>query len=133
MIKQIAVFLENREGRVSECCKALKEANVNLRSMSIADTKEFGILRLITDDNDAAIAALKGAGFLASVVELVALEVPDKSGALAEMLIELYEGGINIEYMYSFAGDNGHAQIGFKTAKPEQAVALLEKAGAKVL
>lgn len=133
MIKQIAVFLENREGRVSECCKALKEANVNLRSMSIADTKEFGILRLITNDNDSAIKALKGAGFLASEVDLVALEVPDQSGALAEMLIELYEGGINIEYMYSFAGENGRAQIGFKTNTPETAVAILEKAGAKVL
>lgn len=133
MIKQIAVFLENREGRVSECCKVLKDAGVNLQSMSIADTKEFGILRLITNDNDTAMKALKNAGFLASVVELVALEVPDKAGALAEMLIELYEGGINIEYMYSFAGENGHAQIGFKTNTPQTAVDILEKAGAKVL
>ena len=133
MIKQIAVFLENREGRVSECCKVLKDANVNLRSMSIADTKEFGILRLITNDNEAAMVALKGAGFLASIVELVALEVPDKAGALAEMLIALYEGGVNIEYMYSFAGENGHAQIGFKTNTPNTAVDILGRAGAKVL
>ena len=133
MIKQIAVFLENREGRVSQCCKALKEAGVNLCSMSIADTKEFGILRLITDDNDKALAALKSAGFLSSIVELVGIEVPDKSGALADLLIELYEGGVNIEYMYSFAGANGHAQIGFKTGSPEKAIALLEKADAKIL
>ena len=133
MIKQIAVFLENREGRVSQCCKVLKEAGVNLCSMSIADTKEFGILRLITDDNDKALAALKSAGFLSSIVELVGIEVPDKSGALADLLIELYEGGVNIEYMYSFAGANGHAQIGFKTGSPEKAIALLEKAGAKIL
>ena len=133
MIKQIAVFLENREGRVSQCCKALKEAGVNLCSMSIADTKEFGILRLIADDNDKALAALKSAGFLSSIVELVGIEVPDKSGALADLLIELYEGGVNIEYMYSFAGANGHAQIGFKTGSPEKAIALLEKAGAKIL
>lgn len=133
MIKQIAVFLENREGRVSQCCKALKEAGVNLCSMSIADTKEFGILRLITDDNDKALATLKSAGFLSSIVELVGIEVPDKSGALADLLIELYEGGVNIEYMYSFAGANGRAQIGFKTGSPEKAIALLEKAGAKIL
>jgi hypothetical protein len=133
MIKQIAVFLENKQGRVSGCCKVLKEAGVNLRSMSIADTKEFGILRVMTDDNEKALAALKAAGFLSSIVELVGIEVPDKSGALAELLIALDEGGVNIEYMYSFAGADGHAQIGFKTAKPEQAVALLEKAGAKVL
>lgn len=133
MIKQIAVFLENREGRVSQCCKVLKDAGVNLCSMSIADTKEFGILRLITDDNDKALSALKSAGFLSSIVELVGIEVPDKSGALADLLIALYEGGVNIEYMYSFAGANGHAQIGFKTGVPEKAVALLESAGAKVL
>lgn len=133
MIKQIAVFLENRQGRVSECCKALKEAGVNLCSMSIADTKEFGILRIITDDNEKALTALKGAGFLSSLVELVGIEVPDTSGALADLLIQLYEGGVNIEYMYSFAGKDGHAQIGFKTNTPEKAVALLEQAGAKIL
>ena len=99
MIKQIAVFLENREGRVSECCKVLKDAGINLRSMSIADTKDFGILRIITDDNELALSALKTAGFLSSLVELVAIEVPDKSGALADLLIALYEGGVNIEYM----------------------------------
>ena len=133
MIKQIAVFLENREGRVSDCCKAIKEANVNLRSMSIADTKEFGILRIITDDNERALAALKSAGFLCSLVELVGIEVPDEAGALAELLIALSEAGINIEYMYSFAGADNHAQIGFKTAEPEKAVALLKKIGAKVI
>lgn len=133
MIKQIAVFLENREGRVSECCKVLKDAGINLRSMSIADTKDFGILRIITDDNELALSALKTAGFLSSLVELVAIEVPDKSGALADLLIALYEGGVNIEYMYSFAGANGHAQIGFKTMSPEKAVALLEQCGAKLI
>ena len=133
MIKQIAVFLENREGRVSECCKALKDADVNMRSMSIADTKEFGILRIITEDNDRAMVALKAAGFLCSCVELVALEVPDQSGALADCLIHLYEGGVNIEYMYSFAGCDGHAQIGFKTSTPEKAVEILKKEGVKVI
>lgn len=133
MLKQIAVFLENKEGRVSACCKVLKEANVNLRSMSIADTKEFGILRIITDDNEKALAALKSAGFLSSIVELVGLEVPDKAGALADLLIALNDGGVNIEYMYSFAGADNHAQIGFKTATPEKAVDILVKAGAKVI
>ena len=133
MIKQIAVFLENREGRVSECCKVLKDAGVNLRSMSIADTKDFGILRIITDDNAVALSALKNAGFLSSLVELVAIEVPDKSGALADLLIALYEGGVNIEYMYSFAGANGHAQIGFKTTSPDKAIAVLQACEAKLI
>ncbi len=133
MIQQIAVFLENKEGRVSTCCKALKDAGVNMQSLSIADTKEFGILRIITDDNARALSVLKDAGFLSTIVQLVALEVPDKSGALAEYLIKLNDGGVNIEYMYSFAGKDGHAQIGFKTATPELAVEILQNAGAKII
>ena len=133
MLKQIAVFLENKEGRVSACCKALKEAGVNLRSMSIADTKEFGILRLITDDNEKALVALKGAGFLSSLVELVGLEVPDKAGALSDLLIALGEGGVNVEYMYSYAGADGHAKIAFKTGTPEKAVEILKCVGAKII
>ncbi len=133
MVKQIAVFLENQEGRLSDCCKVLKQAGVNLNSLSIADTKEFGILRLIVDDSEKALAVLKAAGFLSSMVELVAIEVPDKAGALADELIALSESGVNIEYMYSYAGKDGHANIGFKTAMPEKAVAVLKAAGAKVL
>ena len=133
MDKQIAVFLENREGRVSECCKVLKDAGVNLCSMSIADSKEFGILRIHTDNNDLAHIALKKAGFLSTLVSLVCVEVPDTPGALADLLIALCDGGVNIDYMYSFANARGHAQIGFKTETPEKAVAILEKNGAKII
>ena len=97
MIEQIAIFLENREGRVSDCCKVLTDAGVNMRALSIADTKDFGILRVLTDDNQKALTALQAAGFLSSLVELVAVEVPDQSGALADLLIALYEGGVNID------------------------------------
>ncbi len=133
MIKQIAVFLENEAGRASASCKILKEAGVNLYALSIADTREFGILRILTDDNKRALAALKSAGFLASEVELVGLEVPDKSGALAELLIALGDHGINVEYMYSYAGVDGHAKIAFKTNQADKAVELLTAAGAKLL
>ena len=133
MIQQIAVFLENREGTVGKCCKVLKDANVNMRALSIADTKEFGILRILTDDNAKALETLKNAGFLSTIVDLVAVEVPDKSGALAEILVSLYEGGVNIEYMYSYAGANNHAQICFKTNTPEKAVDILKKSGVTVL
>lgn len=133
MVKQVAVFLENQEGRLSDCCKVLKQAGVNLQSLSIADTKEFGIVRLIADDSDKALKALQAAGFLSSVVELVAIEVPNKAGALADELIALSDNGVNIEYMYSFAGADGHANIGFKTTTPEKAVEVLKAAGAKVL
>ncbi len=133
MVKQIAVFLENQEGRLSDCCKVLKRAGVNLQSLSIADTKEFGIVRLITEENEKAFLALQAAGFLCTVVELVAIEVPNTAGALADELIALGENGVNIEYMYSYAGKDGHANIGFKTATPEKAVEILRAAGAKVL
>ncbi len=133
MIKQIAVFLENQAGKASSCCKILQEAGVNLDALSIADTREFGILRLISEDHEKALAALRGAGFLASEVELVALEVPDKSGALAELLIALGDGGVNVEYMYSYAEADGHARIAFKTNEADKAVEILKKVGAKVL
>ena len=133
MIKQIAVFLENSAGRAGACCKVLKEANINLHALSIADTKEFGILRIITDDNAKALSTLKSAGFLSTEVELVAIEVPNQSGALSDLLVTLYEAGVSIEYMYSYAGADGHAKIALKTNTPEKAVSVLEKAGAKVL
>ncbi len=133
MIKQIAIFLENEEGKASACCKILKDAGVNLCALSIADTREFGILRIITDDNDKALAALRGAGFLASQVELVGLEVPHEAGALSNLLIALGDGGVNVEYMYSYAEVDGHAKIAFKTNETEKAVALLQKVGAKIL
>ena len=131
MIKQIAVFLENEEGKASACCKVLKDAGINLLALSIADTQDFGILRILTGDNEKALQALKNAGYLASLVELVGVEVPNQSGALADLLILL--GGINVEYMYSYAGVDGHAKIAFKTNTPDKAVDALAKAGAKIL
>ena len=133
MIKQIAVFLENKEGKASGCCKVLKEAGVNLLALSIADTKDFGILRILTEDNAKALQALRAAGYLSSEVELVGVEVPDQAGALSDLLIALGEGGVNVEYMYSYAEADGHAKIAFKTATPEKAVALLQSVGANVL
>ena len=133
MIKQIAVFLENKEGKASGCCKVLKEAGVNLLALSIADTKDFGILRILTADNAKALQALRAAGYLSSEVELVGVEVPDKAGALSDLLIALGEGGVNVEYMYSYAEADGHAKIVFKTSAVEKAVALLTEAGAKLL
>ncbi len=133
MIKQIAIFLENQAGRASACCKILKDAGVNLYALSIADTKDFGILRILTDDNEAALNALKGAGYLASEVELVGVEVPNAAGALSDLLIVLGDNGVNVEYMYSYAEKDGHANIAFKTNTPEKATEILTSVGAKVL
>lgn len=133
MLKQIAVFLENKAGQASGCCKVLKEKGVNLLALSIADTKDFGILRLITADNAKALSALKAAGYLSSEVELVGVEVPDRAGALSELLMALGEGNVNVEYMYSFAETDGRAKIAFKTSSPTKAVEILENIGAHVL
>ena len=133
MIKQIAVFLENEQGKASACCKVLKDAGINLLALSIADTQDFGILRLLTSENERALQALKDAGYLASLVELVGVEVSNQSGALADLLILLGEKGIGVEYMYSYAGVDGHAKIAFKTSEPEKAVEMLTIAGAKII
>ena len=133
MIKQIAVFLENKEGKASACCKVLKDAGVNLYALSIADTTDFGILRLITDNNEAALKALKTAGYIVSEVELVAIEVPDRAGALSEILIALGDARVNVEYMYSYAETDGRAKIALKTAAPQMAISVLEDLGAKIL
>lgn len=133
MIKQIAVFLENKAGKASDCCKILKENGVNLLALSIADTTDFGILRMLTEDNATALTALKGAGYIASEVELVGLEVPDEAGALSDLLIALGDSGINVEYMYSYAGVDGHAKIAFKTNTPDKAVEVLANVGAKMI
>ena len=133
MIKQIAVFLENQAGKASACCKILKEEGVNLLAISIADTKEFGILRLLTDDNQKALDALRSAGYLASIVELVGVEVSHSAGALSDLLIALGDGNVNVEYMYSYAETDGSANIAFKTGNPEKAVEILKSVGAKVI
>ena len=133
MINQLAVVLENRKGRIGDCCKGLRDAGINLSSMSIADTTDFGILRLMTNDNDKAFEVLKRSGFMCAMVSLVAMRVPDRPGALADILIALDEAGVNIEYLYSFASDNGSAHIGFKTNDADKAASLLVKLGVEVL
>ena len=133
MIQQIAVFLENKAGKASGCCKVLKDANINLLALSIADTKDFGILRIITCDNEKALAILREAGYLANMVDLVGMDVPNRSGALSELLILLGDSGINVEYMYSYAESDGRAKIALKTTEAEKAMEVLKKAGVEVI
>lgn len=102
MIKQISVFLENKSGRLVRIAQVLGEAKINIRGLSIADTSDFGILRMIVDQPDKAIAELKDKGIMATVTEVIAIEVPDNPGGLAEVLGFMNNAGINIEYLYSF-------------------------------
>jgi hypothetical protein len=114
-IKQISVFLDNGPGRIAEVTTVLAKAGVNLRAISIADTADFGILRLVVDKEDAAQAALTKAGFTIRSSDVVAIEVQDQPGALAGVMALFQRFQVNIEYLYaSLEGTEGHAVVIFK-------------------
>jgi len=133
-VEQISIFLENKSGRLAEVTGILAAAGVNIRALSLADTAEFGILRLIVDQNDQAKQALKDGGFTVGKTEVVALEVPDRPGGLAQILRALDVAGINVEYMYAFvqrSGDNAILIVRFE--EPDTAIEALTRAGVRVL
>jgi len=114
-IKQISVFLENTTGRLSKVTQTLAQTNINLRAISIADTADFGILRLIVDKTDVAVEALNNAGFTTRLTEVAAVEIEDVPGSLAK-LMELFQvSNVNIEYLYaSLEGTSSKAVVIFK-------------------
>ncbi len=133
-VNQIAVFLENSKGRLKECASVISSAGVDVVSMSIADTKDFGILRAITRDNEKAMKALKNAGFIVSSNDLIGVIVEDRPGGLTQVLELLDEAGIGIEYMYSFANiDAQNAIILLKVDDESLAIKILKQKGAKLV
>lgn len=123
MIKQISVFMENKPGRLLEVTKLLAKNEVNIRTLSLADTAEFGIARLIVDEPDAVVELLKTNRFTARTTLVLAVEVPDKAGGLANILEIFTESGINVEYMYGFV-EKKHldkALLVFKVEDPSRA------------
>ncbi len=128
MIKQISVFLENKSGRLVRIAQVLGEAGINIRGLSIADTSDFGILRMIVDQPDKAIAELKDKGIMATVTEVIAMEVPDTPGGLARVLAYMNDAGINIEYLYSFIEKpTTNAIIMMRVEQIEEALTVLKK------
>ena len=101
-LNQLSVFLENKPGRLSHPCKALADAGINILTLSVADTHQFGIMRLILREWEKAKQALEAAGCVVNVAEVVAIEVPDRPGGLAGLLAALEAAGMNVEYMYAF-------------------------------
>src|SRR3954453_17717469 len=101
-VEQISIFIENKSGRLAEVTRVLGEAGVNIRALSLADTSDFGILRLIVNDREKAKEILKEKGFTVSKTEVVAVEVPDQPGGLSLILQALDAAVINVEYMYAF-------------------------------
>ena len=125
-IKQISVFLENNAGRLGEVTRVLAEADINLRALSIADTADFGILRLIVDKCSEAIEALNKAGFTTRVSDVVAVEIDDKPGGLARVMDLFHKAMANIEYIYaSLEGKAGKAVVIFKMGDHQKGLQIL--------
>lgn len=133
-VKQLSIFLENRSGRLSEVTQVLGDANVNIRALSLADTSDFGILRLIVDRPDDAYNILKQGGFTIRETDVLAVEVEDKPGGLARILDRFATSGVNVEYMYAFVEKSGDQAIMiFRVEEPERAAALLAESGVRLL
>ena len=130
IIKQISLFMENSTGRLAGATDLLAEAKINLRAISIADTTEFGILRLIADQPEKAVKLLKEAGFAARETDVIAVEIADEPGSLARIMALFRDEGVGIEYLYaSLEHRAGKATIVMKVDNSVAALALLEKHG----
>jgi len=133
-IKQISLFAENKRGHVAAPARLLAEQGIDIRALFLAETEQFGILRLIVSDWERAAKALEDGGFTVKVTEVLAVEVGDQPGGLAEVLSALDTCGINIEYMYAFPRFRvDRAILLFRFAAPDEAIACLQEAGINVL
>ncbi|OQX12365.1 MAG: amino acid-binding protein [Desulfobacteraceae bacterium IS3] len=133
-VEQLSVFLENKAGRLAEVTGILSQAAINIRALSLADTSDFGVLRLIVNDTHKAKEALKSKGFTVSETEVVAVEVPDKPGGLHNILEIMQKSDMNVEYMYAFVQQSGsNAVMIFRFENVAQAVKVLETGGITVI
>jgi hypothetical protein len=131
---QLSVFLENQPGRLSVPCRLLADAGINILTLSLADTQQFGILRLIVKDWQRAKAVLEKGGCVVKVTEVVAIEVADRPGGGAEVLEVLEKANINVEYMYAFTFRRGDkAVLVFRFENPDTAIKVLQDKGINVL
>lgn len=132
--EQLSVFLENRAGRLAEVTRTLAEAGVNIRALSLADTSDFGILRLIVCNHEKAQTVLKEKGFTLGRTYVVAVEVPDQPGGLDAILQLMAANNINVEYMYAFAqGATDNAVMIFRFDKVDAAIDILQGNGFSIL
>lgn len=128
-VKQLSVFIGNETGRVSQVTEIMGAIGVNIRGFSVADTADYGILRLIVDYPDKALTALQEAGFTVKVSEVICVELPDLPGGLASILSVVSKAGVNVEYVYSLI--SAHAVI--NVADPARALRLLKDAPIKIM
>ena len=133
-VEQISIFLENKAGRLAEVTGILGSSGINIRALALADTSDFGILRLIVNDHEKAKKILKEKGFTVGRTEVVAVEVEDKPGGLNNILQILFEAGINVEYMYAFVQQSGqNAVLIFRFDNIDNAVEVLRSNGVTVI
>ena len=126
-IKQLSLFVENQPGSLSKVCQVLKENRINISTLSLADTREYGILRLLIQEHDRARVVLEKAGYVVKVTDVLALTVPDQPGGLADTLAILDKHALSVEYMYAFTyGRSNKAIIVFRFENPEKAIAMLK-------
>jgi len=133
-VDQISIFIENKSGRLAEVSGALGDSGINIRALSLADTSDFGILRLIVDDSGKALSVLRGQNFTVSKTEVIGVEVPDSPGGLASILKILDRNSLNVEYMYAFVErSSDNAVIIFRFDNIDAAIDVLIRNGVKVL
>jgi hypothetical protein len=126
LIKQLSVFVENKKGRLSAITDILRKNSIDIRALSVADTKDFGILRLIVDDYQKAYDALKSEECLVSLTNVIAVSITDKPGGLADAMDILTEAGISVEYMYAFISKSaGAASVIFRVEDNDKATEVL--------
>lgn len=129
-IRQISIFLENRPGQLSAICRDLADAGINIATLSLADTADFGIVRMIVDDHSRAESVLDEKGHVVNVREVIAVCVPDRPGGMAEVMQVLDKAGVNIEYSYAFAFHRGEkAVLVFRFSDNDKAESALKAAG----
>ncbi len=131
--KQLSVFIENRQGRLGEVLKVLKENNVNILSLSLADTTEYGLLRLIVNNPELGKEKLAEDGFSTILTDVLVLKISHQSGSLQELLQILSESDVNIEYMYGLSIDGDEASVVLKTSDTARAERVFENKGVKTL
>ncbi len=130
LVKQISIFLENKEGRLAEVTSILARANININALTIADTADFGILRIIVDDAEKTEKLLREYGFSVSVTDVLAIDIDNVPGGIARPLIMLHKNGISVEYIYAFlAKEDDTAHVIFKVNNLETAVRILTENG----
>jgi hypothetical protein len=135
-IRQLSLFLENRPGQLRVPAKVLGDAGIDILTMSLADTQQFGILRLVVRDWEKAKRILEGAGVVVNVTEVLAVDVPDRPGGLAAVLEAFEKAGLGIEYMYAFAASRErgkYATLVFRLGDPDRAAAALAAQGVRLV